>query len=572
KDCVVASFEALESAPVVQRIADAVRRKMDSLFGLSIDAHARTRQIGGARDVAQFKKISSVDLVVDPSAGGSVVRLSEAVHEENAMRKKMAAALVASGKSQADVDAMDDDQVLEAYDGLKAPKKEDAKPVREAAQGPEPTQETRLTEADVTRLVEARAARMYSRSALATAQLPEQAKTKLAKSFEQVSNLTEAYIDQAIKDEQTYLGHFVEAGKINLPRIEIGRTAGEKSLSMLDDFFIGKGKCDSIREAYVAITGDSTLSGRLDKCDLSKISEACGVVREAVNTSTFANAMGDSITRQMMTAYNANPLFNDWEYLCDVVPVRDFRTQERIQIGGYGNLPTVAQGAAYTALTSPSEFKATYAATKRGGTETVTLEAIANDDVGLIRRIPLELANAAGMTLYDFVYTFLLGNGLIYDGVALFAAGHNNIGSTALSAASFSAARLALKAQQKPGTSKRAGLVARHLIVPPELEEAAYDLFVRNSNNDETFVQSRKPTVHIAEAATDTNNWYLTADKSQIALLEIGFFGSRTPELFVQDNPTVGSMFSNDQLTYKIRHIYGGAVKDFRGMFGALVA
>jgi hypothetical protein len=35
--------------------------------------------------------------------------------------------------------------------------------------------------------------------------------------------------------------------------------------------------------------------------------------------------------------------------------------------------------------------------------------------------------------------------------------------------------------------------------------------------------------------------------------------------------PNVGSMFNNDQLTYKIRHIYGGAVLDFRGWFGGIV-
>jgi hypothetical protein len=31
-------------------------------------------------------------------------------------------------------------------------------------------------------------------------------------------------------------------------------------------------------------------------------------------------------------------------------------------------------------------------------------------------------------------------------------------------------------------------------------------------------------------------------------------------------------MFSNDQLTYKIRHIYGGNVLDYRGMHKAVVA
>ena len=34
----------------------------------------------------------------------------------------------------------------------------------------------------------------------------------------------------------------------------------------------------------------------------------------------------------------------------------------------------------------------------------------------------------------------------------------------------------------------------------------------------------------------------------------------------------VGSMFAADKLTYKIRHIYGGAVTDFRAFTKAVVA
>jgi hypothetical protein len=47
--------------------------------------------------------------------------------------------------------------------------------------------------------------------------------------------------------------------------------------------------------------------------------------------------------------------------------------------------------------------------------------------------------------------------------------------------------------------------------------------------------------------------------------------GREEPELFVQDNPTVGSLFTNDKITWKIRHIYGGNVTDFRGGTKAVV-
>jgi hypothetical protein len=47
---------------------------------------------------------------------------------------------------------------------------------------------------------------------------------------------------------------------------------------------------------------------------------------------------------------------------------------------------------------------------------------------------------------------------------------------------------------------------------------------------------------------------------------ELGFYqGREDPELFTQSDPTVGSVFNSDTVTYKIRHIYSGAVLDWRG-------
>ena len=44
------------------------------------------------------------------------------------------------------------------------------------------------------------------------------------------------------------------------------------------------------------------------------------------------------------------------------------------------------------------------------------------------------------------------------------------------------------------------------------------------------------------------------------------------PEIFVQSMETVGSMFDSDQWTYKVRHIYGATVMDFRGFYKGTVS
>jgi hypothetical protein len=85
-------------------------------------------------------------------------------------------------------------------------------------------------------------------------------------------------------------------------------------------------------------------------------------------------------------------------------------------------------------------------------------------------------------------------------------------------------------------------------------------------------VQQLNPTIVPVWYWTDTNDWALFADPNDLQTIELGFLdGQEEPQLFVQDMPNVGSMFSNDKLTYKIRHIYGGNVLDFRGAYKEVV-
>ena len=65
----------------------------------------------------------------------------------------------------------------------------------------------------------------------------------------------------------------------------------------------------------------------------------------------------------------------------------------------------------------------------------------------------------------------------------------------------------------------------------------------------------------------------MTAAKKDIELIELGFLGGKqTPEILRQDAPGVGAVFTNDVIRYKVRHEYGGAVIDYRGFQGGIVA
>ena len=561
-----AVLEVLESADVAAKLREAVSRDMTDMFGLSIDAAGREKKRGKAREATSIARVDSVDLIISPGAGGQVIRFAEAHQEPDTMRQQMLAKIRARNAKRADelTDASDED-VLTAYREACV---EDAPPTQ-------PSSAVSLADVDARlRMIETRA---NARVTIAESRLPAPLQTRLQTRFAEAETFTAEDVIAAVAAERQLLTQLREADGAHvrgLGQVEAGEDRADKVNRMFDDFWDRAKPTFSFREAYIEVTGDRHVTGLIQNCNLQRMREAVGEARfaEAVSAGTFGDLMGDSITRSVIREYGALEAYGDWRWLVDVVPVNDFRTQERPRMGGYGNLPGVAESGPYNPLTTPGDEKATYAITKRGGTETITLEAIANDDVGTIRRIPLAMATAAGRTLYEFVYDFLALNPTIYDGLALFVAGHNNLGTAALDAASFAAARLAFKKQQELSSNKRLGITLRHLVVPAELEEKAYDLFVRGSNNDETFVQSRKPRVHVVDYCTDVNNWFATADNAQVPLIELGFYGGKEdPEIFIQDQPTQGSLFSNDQIKYKIRHIYSGAVRDYRGLYGSIV-
>jgi hypothetical protein len=567
---VQAVLDVLDSSDVAAKLREAVSRGMTDLFGLSIDAAGRSRKSGKFREATKLSKVASVDLIIEPGAGGQFIRFAEALNsqeDDTMLRSQMIKFIEArDAKRAGELAEASDEDVMTAYT-------EAVQSANASAAAPAPAGVTAEEVGEQIRMVEARA---NARVTIAESKLPAAIKERLTTRFSEAASFSGEDVTGAIEEERQFLGRLVEGAQVRGlgEGIEMGEGRAEKMGQMLDDFFNPEKRAMSFRECYREITGDRNVTGLVGNCDETRLREAAGAsgFREAVSSSTFSNILGDSITRAMIREYGNLPQYQDWRWLCDVVSVSDFRTQERTRLGGYGNLATVAESAAYAAVTSPGDEKATYAATKRGGIETITLETIANDDVGLIRRIPRALAHAAARTLYEFVYDFLADNPTVYDGKTLFHSDHANTATDALAEASFYAARLAFIKQTELSSDKRLGLTLSHLVIPPDLAKTAHDLFVRDTNNDPNFAQVNAPTVHVANYWTDPTDWFATADNAQVPLIELGFYGSEDPEIFVQDQPNQGSLFSNDQIKYKIRHIYGGAVRDVRGFYGAIVS
>lgn len=573
------------------------------LFGFSHFAnteHAVTR-VGTveARDMQKITGVVSVDLVMNPSAGGRIASVLESTQEKDDMRDKLLAKLKDMGRTDV-IESLGqtptDQQVMEAYEKAVADAAKPAAPAVPAGAAAPATTAAPAAEAvdakkgDVSTALLKRLLRADVREAIDGAQgLPKKARDMMMARFNAriesgtlqfEGGMTE--VTEAIREQVEIAASVVEEAGIEMPmrHFSVTKSSRDQATEALDDFFAQKhGAMQSFKDIYVMVTGDRNVTGRAAEC--VRLREFG--TRESIDTSVLTNLMQNSLTKAMLPYYNL-PEFADWRILANVVPLKDFRQQQRVRYGGYGNLSIVGQGQPFPLLTSPTDEQATYSPSKRGGTEDITIEAIRNDDVGLIRDIPRRLGRAAAQTLHEFVFDMLANNATIYDSTALATSGHGNIITTALTPSNVQVMWQKLKKQTDMSNGKRLGLSLRHIFVPTDLAELAYqiveaDRAVPDSNVASTAAAAApnftnkvvRPAVHTVDYWTDANNYWGAADKSQLPMMEVGFTDGEEPQLLLQDDPTTGSVFSHEKHTWKIRHVYGGAITDYRGFVGAIV-
>ncbi len=560
------------------KLREAVARNLVGLFGLSIDAEgtAKTGKAGGRamRMATAITKVRSVDLIVEPGAGGGVISLIEAKDDDMALRARMIEAIQATrpalldGKDPATLT----DDALEAIfvEALSA---------TPATATPAPVVPPVQPTGDQVRLIEARLLASLKRTTamrerVARSTLPPTAQARIIAEFEAKADFREAEVEARIRDEVAYLAPFARGGTVmdlgDDPTISGGQSRGEKFREALDAFWDPEhkdhGQARSIKDLYVLATGDRMVTGRKRDCDRA-------LYREALDGDDFASVFLDSMNKRMIAVYRQYAEMESWRDLATVVPVNDFREQSRVRWGGYGDLPVVEKNDPYLELDSPQEDDpAKYKVKKRGRLESIGIEDIKNDDVGFIRWIPTGLGRASKRTLSKFILDFLRTNPTYADGKALFHADHGNLITDPLSSAGYKNIRLKMKRQTDASGTDTIGVNPKFLWVPDALEETAYNLFTLGARNDPDFVATLKPTIRPVWYWTDENDWAVSADPLDIPTIEVGFLdGNQEPELWTQDSPTSGSLFSNDQITWKIRHTYGATALDYRGLAKSVV-
>jgi hypothetical protein len=553
------------------------------LIGLSIDIFGQWQmnEASKAKEVTSVAALNSCDVVTRPSAGGAFRRILHSLPSDTHP-------IHPTHTQQGDTYPMPDN-TSHLTETSSTTLSAQASPAQEEAG--DPSTQADANEQQFTTLLQQlklERAQLALERRLLESVLPEPVKTTIRARY-QGRVFEQSELDADLKAQQEMLAALTATGLIRGNSYEkpaIGQmiTEAEKIQAAFDRMFdleIDASRLgtirpfSSIREAYARVTGDPSIAGFSERSTLGsiRVSENAPIARitEAdTTTASFSYLLGTSMNKRLLKDYQAWPA--EWMRFCTIVPIRDFKQQSRIRLGAFGSLPIVAEDSTYTAV-SLTDSAATYVPQKRGNLVTVSREVIVNDDLQAIKQIPTKLAVSAAYTLAEFVYGFLSNNPTIYDGNALFTSGapHTNLGAAALSSAAMQSGVTVMR-EQTNYAGKRLGLRPRYLVVPAELEWTSMVITksagVPGSNNNDINPMLGYVTPVVSAQLTSTTQWFMLADPREVDTIEVGFVGGQVnPALFIQDSPLFGLNFTQDAISFKVRHEYGGAVVDYRGIY-----
>ncbi|HEX9107425.1 MAG TPA: hypothetical protein VF832_09355, partial [Longimicrobiales bacterium] len=273
-----------------------------------------------------------------------------------------------------------------------------------------------------------------------------------------------------------------------------------------------------------------------------------------------------------------------WE---PVVAVEHFTNLHQITgvlVGEVTALPSVNEGAAYTAL-NVADSAEVGAWGKYGGYIGLTLEMFERDETHRLRQFPRKLASAGLRRISALVGSIFTANAgvgpTMADAKAVFHIDHGNLGSAALTSTAWEAASAAIYNQSMltgaGGTAPRLALDAKYLLVPRGLRLAGrqilYPSFEHEANLFSENMQRGEPgDVITVPEFSDANDWAAAADPRLAPGIIVGERFGLLPEIILADGERHGALFTNDEIRMKARHWVSVFVADYRPLYKANVA
>ena len=242
----------------------------------------------------------------------------------------------------------------------------------------------------------------------------------------------------------------------------------------------------------------------------------------------------------------------------------DFRPAKRVGLGDFGYLPQVGEGEEYTYGTIGDEGASVALATY-GQLFSITRQAIINDDMNLLTKIPEKMGQAARATIAKLVFALLTGNAIAQDGKALFDVSHKNT----LTGAALDVTSIDKAIQIMNGFVNARGeplaIEPEFMLLPTSLYTRAKQVLgsasVEGADANSGIINPIRDIVPALKSArlqvADPKSWYLINKEA----IEVSYLdGIDTPYMEQQNGFTV------DGVSTKVRIDAGVNVIDYRGI------
>ncbi|MCR3909393.1 ATP-dependent Clp protease proteolytic subunit [Aeromonas hydrophila] len=291
-------------------------------------------------------------------------------------------------------------------------------------------------------------------------------------------------------------------------------------------------------------------------------------------SSDFGKILLDVANKSVLQGWeSAEETFDKWTRKGTLT---DFKVANRIGLSDIPSLRRVREGAEYKHVTL-NDTGATIQLATYGELFSITRQAIINDDLDMLTRVPGLFGAAARGTIGDLVYAVLTGNVKMPDGKQLFHADHKNLltgADSAMAIKALSAAKTLMRGQKAVGVNDKPGRALNirpgYALVPIELEDTAFQLINSTSvPGADANSGISNPLKGFAEVIGEprlsdasATEWYLAAkggDTIEVAYLD----GMDTPWIEQQQGFTV------DGVATKVRIDAGVSALDYRGLVKA---
>jgi len=304
----------------------------------------------------------------------------------------------------------------------------------------------------------------------------------------------------------------------------------------------------TITEFLRIVARSNGWTGESNKDVKSLLRAAFAPVEAASGVSTYdvSGILSNVANKMIADAFNA--VDNAWRQIALISPVSDFKQMETYSLVGDVDYEKLGRGERIK-HGNLGEIQYTNQADTYAKFLGIDRRDIINDDMGAFNRVRQRLGRGAATKLNKVFWTEFM------DNASFFASGNNNYISGATTNLASEGLRAGVEKfmKQTDPDGEPLGIMPRVLLVPPELDSIARELYVSTNNNTGgAATTERVPNANVfanrfipvstpylsnsSYTGYSATAWYLLADPQELATIEVVFLnGVETPTVEMAD-------------------------------------